>query len=104
MQVHMKLAVNCAVNPFTALLGCLNNAYSENPHGQQLAEAICNELFELYGQQLLGKSSGKELADFVLQVLWASGIRQNGDDSFIFLWVQGSEQSEKCSSSCEQLK
>lgn len=69
----MKLAVNCAVNPFTALLGCLNHTYSDNPHGQELAVAVCNELFELYGPQLLGRSSGKELAEFVLQVKGRGG-------------------------------
>jgi hypothetical protein len=73
MQVHQKLAVNCAVNPCTALLGCLNHEFSDSQWGAHVALGVCEEMFGLYGASLLGVSSAQELADMVLRVRGRGG-------------------------------
>ena len=67
-QLHQKLAINCAVNPCTALLGCLNHEYSDSAWGRQLVLGVCEEMVEVYGTELLAVASARELADTVLQV------------------------------------
>ena len=67
-QLHQKLAINCAVNPCTALLGCLNHEYSDSAWGRQLVLGVCEEMVEVYGTELLAVASARELADLVLQV------------------------------------
>ena len=67
-QVHQKLAINCAVNPCTALLGCLNHEYSGSSWGRQLVTDVCKEMVELYGSNMLGVDSAEELTGNVLKV------------------------------------
>jgi ketopantoate reductase len=57
------------VNPVTALLNCLNHHYSDSEWGQQMAAAVCQEVVNIYGPELLGVKSASDLADFVLQVI-----------------------------------
>ena len=66
-----KLAINCAVNPCTALLGCLNHEYSDSEWGGRLVLDVCEEMFAIYGSGLLGVESARDLKDIVLQVSWS---------------------------------
>ncbi|GAX75614.1 hypothetical protein CEUSTIGMA_g3058.t1 [Chlamydomonas eustigma] len=76
-MILQKLAVNCAVNPVTALLGCLNHRYSDSQWGKQMAESVCQELVSIYGVELLGVKSESDLADLVLQVAKRTGENKN---------------------------
>ena len=67
-QVHQKLAINCAVNPCAALLGCLNAEYSGSEWGGRLILDICEEMFDIYGADVLGMESARELSDMVSRV------------------------------------
>lgn len=43
-KLWQKLAVNCAINPFTALLDCRNGALPEQPFFQQRISPQCQEI------------------------------------------------------------
>ncbi len=90
--LHLKLAVNCAVNPGTALLGCLNDAYASDPHGRRLAHSVCSELFELYGGELLGLSSAEELTAYVLEIAAGTGKNKNSMLQVCVCWGKADKQ------------
>eukprot|EP00197_Chlamydomonas_leiostraca_P013644 CAMPEP_0202860324 /NCGR_PEP_ID=MMETSP1391-20130828/2080_1 /ASSEMBLY_ACC=CAM_ASM_000867 /TAXON_ID=1034604 /ORGANISM="Chlamydomonas leiostraca, Strain SAG 11-49" /LENGTH=355 /DNA_ID=CAMNT_0049539479 /DNA_START=199 /DNA_END=1266 /DNA_ORIENTATION=+ len=77
-QLHTKLAVNCAINPLTALLGCLNGNLIAHSHTRDIMRSVCAELFALYGPQL--SQSTDELYDTVFKV--AQATAQNKSSMF----------------------
>ncbi|KAG1678319.1 hypothetical protein FOA52_013940 [Chlamydomonas sp. UWO 241] len=76
-QVHRKLAINCAVNAGTALLGVFNCEYTQSAWGRRLVHDVCVELFGIFGPQLLGFERADELAEYVLQVASGTGRNKN---------------------------
>ncbi|KXZ56408.1 hypothetical protein GPECTOR_1g363 [Gonium pectorale] len=48
-ELRAKLAVNCAINPLTALLGCRNGALAEQEHSRRLMRRVCVELVAVFG-------------------------------------------------------
>ena len=53
VQVAMqrKLAVNCVINPITALLSCRNGDIFKHPSGSHLARALCFEAYRVFYAQ-----------------------------------------------------
>ncbi|KAH9937276.1 ketopantoate reductase PanE/ApbA C terminal-domain-containing protein [Fomitopsis serialis] len=51
LAMHRKLAVNCVVNPLTALLGCRNGDLFKHQPGSRLAAAICREISNVFFAQ-----------------------------------------------------
>jgi hypothetical protein len=44
----MKLAVNCSINPLTALLGCQNGQLLDHGHSRDLLRSVCQELVSVF--------------------------------------------------------
>ena len=67
-HIWRKLAVNCAINPVTAILGGRNAIVAENPHAARLAATAATEVARVaacYGVALGDEAS---LAEWVFQV------------------------------------
>ncbi|TFY51502.1 hypothetical protein EVJ58_g10533 [Rhodofomes roseus] len=48
LAMHRKLAVNCVINPLTALLACRNGDLFKHPSGRRLAAQICQEISNVF--------------------------------------------------------
>lgn len=70
--VYTKLAVNCAINPLTALLRCRNGALLDTDHARGLLRSVCSELVAVMGPQLGGRSA-EQLLEQVEGVARATG-------------------------------
>lgn len=60
--LHRKLAINCCINPLTALLGCRNGGLVDSPAAAAAMASLAAECFQTLGPQRLGLGSAEELA------------------------------------------
>lgn len=67
-QQYLKLAVNCCINPVTAMLGCRNGAIVDSEHARALVRQLAMECFSVLGAQLGSAMSSEGLIGQVLQV------------------------------------
>lgn len=51
--LRQKLAVNCVINPLTAILGCRNGVLFEDPAADRLAFRICKEAALVFKQEAI---------------------------------------------------
>lgn len=51
LAMQRKLAVNCVINPITALLGCRNGDIFMHPAGTHLARLLCHEISHVFYAQ-----------------------------------------------------
>lgn len=51
IAMQRKLAVDCIINPVTALLGCRNGDILQHPTGRHLALAVCQEVSNVFHAQ-----------------------------------------------------
>jgi len=68
-QLWVKLAVNCVMNPHTALFGWHNQRFlRENPMGVECARAVCEEISELCAKSgdVNIPPTAEELVEFTL--------------------------------------
>ena len=74
--VYQKLAVNCAINPVVALLGCYNKGVTTK-RGREIVSQVSDELFDLLGRDRLGLDSAQSLVDEIINVASSTGLNMN---------------------------
>ena len=81
-NAHVKLAVNCALNPVTALLACRNGHVASDAAARETVEQCCAELFSLMREPLLGLPSAAALSSVVLGVAEATAENRYGTSAW----------------------
>ena len=54
--LRQKLAVNCVINPLTAILGCKNGDLYEAPAANRLTARICHEAAEVFRREVIANA------------------------------------------------
>ena len=57
-RLWQKLAINCAINPLTALYDCPNGALLDNPAALEQMQQVCDEVEQVMGLALDQQTSG----------------------------------------------
>ncbi|RLU00392.1 ketopantoate reductase family protein [Ketobacter sp.] len=112
VRLWQKLAINCAINPLTALYDCPNGALLANPEALAQMEAICEEVeaviarvFELNGVAepvqglfLLAKTVATKTGDNISSMLQDVRKRQATEIDYItgFLLQEARRQGIRC--------
>ncbi|GLC35960.1 hypothetical protein PLESTB_000523700 [Pleodorina starrii] len=81
-ELLAKLAANCAINPLTALLGCLNGALAEDPHARRLMGQVCRELTAVFGPAAFLPDSAQQGVLTGPAAAQGEELRQVGTQSF----------------------
>ncbi|KAJ3262978.1 Nin1 binding protein [Chytriomyces hyalinus] len=80
-KLLLKLVVNCALNPVTAIMNCRNGSVSNSEHGRALLKRLCAEIAQLpeFGLEM----SADDLLEYVLAVSNATANNVNSMDAAV---------------------
>ncbi|KAI8829382.1 ketopantoate reductase PanE/ApbA C terminal-domain-containing protein [Chytriomyces cf. hyalinus JEL632] len=81
-KLLLKLVVNCALNPVTAIMTCRNGIVSNSEHGRAVLKQLCAEIAQLPEFSSL-EMSAEDLLGYVLAVANATANNVNSMDAAV---------------------
>ncbi|KAJ3400217.1 Nin1 binding protein [Chytriomyces hyalinus] len=82
-KLLLKLVVNCALNPVTAIMNCRNGSVSNSEHGRALLKQLCAEIAQLPDFSSGLEMSADDLLGYVLAVSNATANNVNSMDAAV---------------------
>ncbi|KAJ3227433.1 hypothetical protein HDU81_006725 [Chytriomyces hyalinus] len=82
-KLLLKLVVNCALNPLTAVMNCRNGSVSTSKHGRALLKRLCGEIAQLPEFSTGLEMTAEDLLEHVLAVCEATASNVNSMDAAV---------------------